>query len=326
MKKITKIISLSLAMMLVLASFASCGLVEDTAVVEKARITRETVLKIADDIEVTGAYYGYYFMGVYNEKLQEISAAMSADSSAAKDAPEIDKEEIEKEAIKRVIATKMAYNKAKEEGIVLSKEDNANISAMMEQMTTGVTQNGMSFTAFCEVMETSPEGIEQVITEEYMGNLYYAKLVAGEFVSAKHILVEAATEEDKPEALKKIKEIQAKINAGEDFDKLMNEFSTDPGLQTQPNGYTFTKGQMVEPFEKAAFALEASKVSDIVETDYGYHIIKKIETNISGVASALTESATPEMNEIIEAEKEKLTKDVKFEETEKFAYYDSVIK
>ncbi len=326
MKKITKIISLSLAMMLVLASFASCGLVEDTAVVEKARITRETVLKIADDIEVTGAYYGYYFMGVYNEKLQEISAAMSADSSAEKDAPEIDKEEIEKEAIKRVIATKMAYNKAKEEGIVLSKEDNANISAMMEQMTTGVTQNGMSFTAFCEVMETSPEGIEQVITEEYMGNLYYAKLVAGEFVSAKHILVEAATEEDKPEALKKIKEIQAKINAGEDFDKLMNEFSTDPGLQTQPNGYTFTKGQMVEPFEKAAFALEVGKVSDIVETDYGYHIIKKIETNISGVASALTESATPEMNEIIEAEKEKLTKDVKFEETKKFAYYDSVIK
>lgn len=326
MKKITKIISLSLAMMLVLVSFASCGLVEDTANVEKARITRETVLKIADGIEVSGAYYGYYFMSVYNEKLQEISASMSEDSAATEDAPEIDKEEIKKEAIKRVIASKMAYTKAKEEGIVLTKEDNANISSIMEQMTTGVAQNGMSFSDFCKVMETSPEGIEQVITEEYMGNLYYAKLVSDEFVSAKHILVEAATEEDKSEALKKIKDIQAKINAGEDFDKLMNEFSTDPGLQSQPNGYTFTKGQMVEPFEKATFALEVGGVSDIVETDYGYHIIKKIETSISGVASALTETATPEMNEKIEAEKEKLTKDVKVEETKKFGYYDSIIK
>jgi parvulin-like peptidyl-prolyl isomerase len=326
MKKITKIISMLLAMMLVLVSFASCGLVEDTKNVEKARITRETVLKIADGVEVSGAYYGYYFMSVYNEKLQEISASMSENSAATEEAPEIDKEEIKKEAIKRVIASKMAYTKAKEEGIVLSKEDNANISAIMEQMTTGVAQNGMSFSDFCKVMETSPEGIEQVITEEYMGNLYYAKLVSDEFVSAKHILVEAASEEEKGEALKKIKDIQAKINAGEDFDKLMNEFSTDPGLQSQPNGYTFTKGQMVEPFEKAAFALEVGGVSDIVETDYGYHIIKKIETSISGVASALTETATPEMSEKIEAEKEKLTKDVKFEETNKFSYYDSIIK
>ena len=326
MKKITKIISLSLAMMLVLVSFASCGLVENTSDVEKARITRETVLKIADDVEVSGAYYGYYFMSVYNEKLQEISASMSENSAATEEAPEIDKEEIKKEALKRVIASKMAYTKAKEEGIVLSKEDNANISSIMEQMTAGVSQNGMSFSNFCKVMETSPEGIEQVITEEYMGNLYYAKLVSDEFVSAKHILVEAATEEEKSEALKKIKDIQAKINAGEDFDKLMNEFSTDPGLQSQPNGYTFTKGQMVEPFEKAAFALEVGGVSDIVETDYGYHIIKKIETSISGVASALTETATPEMSEKIEAEKEKLTKDVKFEETKKFGYYDSIIK
>ena len=196
MKKITKIISMLLAMMLVLVSFASCGLVEDTKNVEKARITRETVLKIADGVEVSGAYYGYYFMSVYNEKLQEISASMSENSAASENTPEINKEEIKKEAIKRVIASKMAYTKAKEEGIVLSKEDNANISSIMEQMTTGVAQNGMSFSDFCKVMETSPEGIEQVITEEYMGNLYYAKLVSDEFVSAKHILVEAASEEE----------------------------------------------------------------------------------------------------------------------------------
>lgn len=313
-------------MMLILMSFASCGLVQDTKDVEKARITKETVLKIADDIEVSGAYYGYYFMSVYNEKLQEISGAMSDSAAQSNSAPEIDKKEIKAEAINRVVATKMAYTKAIEEGITLSKEDNANISSIIDQMTTGITQNGMTYTAFCKAMETSPEGIEQIITEEYIGNLYYAKLVSGEFISAKHILVDAADEESKPEALAKIKDIKAKLDSGEDFDKLMNEFSTDPGLQTQPNGYTFTKGQMVEPFEKASFALEVGKISDIVETDYGYHVIKRIETNISGVASALTESASAQMQEKINAEKAKLTKDVKTEETKKFSYYDSLIK
>ena len=326
MKKITKIISLSLAMMLVLVSFASCGLVEDTANVERARITKETVLKIADDIEVNGAYYGYYFMSVYNEKLQEASAEMSREGADSSAAPEIDKEEIKKEALKRVVATKITAKKATEEGISLSKEDVANISSLMEQITTGVSQNGMSFSAFCQVMETTPEGVEQVLTDEYLGNLYCAKLVSNEFVSAKHILVEAADESAKPEALSKIKDIQAKINAGEDFDKLMKEFSTDPGLETQPNGYTFTKGQMVEPFEKASFALEVGGVSDIVETDYGYHIIKRIDTSVSDIATAIAQAPAPEINEKIEAEKEKFSKDVKIEETKKFKYYDSIIK
>ena len=143
----------------------------------------------------------------------------------------------------------------------------------------------------------------------------YENILRTTYITAKHILVE-------DEAL--AKELISRIKKGESFDALMKEYNIDPGATEE--GYTFTKGEMVEPFEKAAFALEVGGVSDIVETDYGYHIIKKIETSISGVASALTETATPEMSEKIEAEKEKLTKDVKFEETNKFSYYDSIIK
>ena len=327
MKKFTKLLSLCLVLALGIMSFASCGLVQNTEDVERARITRETVLTIGDDVEVSGAYYGYYFTSVYNEKLQEISEAeadSSADSSAEK--KQVDFEEVKKEALKRVTATKMAYTKALEEGIELTKEDNANIEAIMNQMTTSIKQQGIAFKDFCSVMETTPECVEQIITEEYVGNLHYAKIVSDNFVSAKHILIEAASEDAKPEALEKIKDIKAKLDGGEDFDKLMNEFSTDPGLQSQPNGYTFTKGQMVEPFEKAAFALDVDKVSDIVETDYGYHIIKRIKTNISGVASALTESASADMKADIDAEKEKLTAGVKVNETKKISYYDNVYK
>lgn len=104
--------------------------------------------------------------------------------------------------------------------------------------------------------------------------------------SAKHILIKnddgssAGTTEDGQEAAPaedkraKAEEILGRINNGEDFDALMNEFNEDTG-ETEA-GYTFTAGEMAAPFEKAAFALKIGEVSDIVESQYGYHIIKRI--------------------------------------------------
>ena len=63
----------------------------------------------------------------------------------------------------------------------------------------------------------------------------------------------------------------------------MNELSEDPGLQSAPTGYIFTKGEMVAPFEEAAYALSDNGVSGIVETDYGYHIIKRIPLNMETI-------------------------------------------
>lgn len=326
MKKITKILALCLAMTMILTAFASCGLVVDTEDVEKARVKKETVLTVADDIEVNGAYYGYCFMSVYNQKLQE-NMPDSTDSSASSDSlPDVDVKEVKKEAIDKIIAIKMAAAKATENGFVLSAEDNKNISSILDSFKLSVTQSGIPFNEYCEYMGTSSEGVEAVITDEYIANVYYSQFIPDKYISAKHILIEAADESAKAEALTKIKEIKAKIDAGEDFDKLMKEFSTDPGLQTQPNGYTFTKGEMVPQFEEAAFALEVGKVSGIVETDYGYHIIKRIETSSSGVAAAIYNTADTEITDIIKAENEKLIKDVKVKENKKISIYDSLIK
>lgn len=57
------------------------------------------------------------------------------------------------------------------------------------------------------------------------------------------------------------------------FTELMNKYSEDEGLESSPDGYTATLGQMVPAYEEAALALDFGGVSDIVESEYGYHII-----------------------------------------------------
>lgn len=92
--------------------------------------------------------------------------------------------------------------------------------------------------------------------------------------------LEEATEALKAKEKALSEEILAKIDAGEDFDKLIEEYGEDPGLTPSEDGtyegYTFGAGDMVEEFEECAFALKDNEVSDIVETSYGYHIIKRL--------------------------------------------------
>lgn len=125
----------------------------------------------------------------------------------------------------------------------------------------------------------APKGDE--IAEYYAANKEQFKY---DGIKAKHILfstVKADGSDMSESEIKKVEnkayEVYNKIKNGGDFDALMNQYSEDPGLSQNPDGYTFTKGDMVKEFEDAAYNLDVGKVSTPVKSAYGYHIIKVVD-------------------------------------------------
>lgn len=107
-----------------------------------------------------------------------------------------------------------------------------------------------------------------------------------ETVRVRHILVKVdkdAGEEAKKTAKEKALSLLTRIRGGENFEKIAEESSDDAA--SRPKGGDlgfFPKGKMVPEFEKASFGLKPGEVSDIVETKYGYHIIKCEEKRAAG--------------------------------------------
>jgi peptidyl-prolyl cis-trans isomerase C len=103
----------------------------------------------------------------------------------------------------------------------------------------------------------------------------------GERVRASHILVKVAADADaatKAKARQKAEGLLKKIKAGEDFATLAKANSEDPGSAIQGGDLgQFQPGQMVGPFNDVAFKLAPGTVSDLVETQFGFHIIKVTE-------------------------------------------------
>ena len=100
-------------------------------------------------------------------------------------------------------------------------------------------------------------------------------------VTASHILLKTQDDngkelsaEKKKEAKKKAQEALEKVKLGEDFAQVAKEYSEDSSAANGGELGTFGRGQMVTEFENAAFAMKDGEISDIVETQYGYHIIK----------------------------------------------------
>lgn len=151
---------------------------------------------------------------------------------------------------------------------------------------------------------------EAPLAEEDIAALYaerYTTAEPEEEVHAAHILVE--TEEE-------ANELVTLLEGGADFANLARERSTGPsGPQGGDLGW-FSRGQMVQPFEEAAFALEAGAISAPVQTQFGWHVIKLMERrlveapSLEDVRSSLEDELRQER---VSVEIERLTAEAKVE-------------
>jgi len=188
-----------------------------------------------------------------------------------------------------------AKEKAQELGIKFTAEEEKSISDQADEIMTG------------NVELATKLKFEKKDMEEFIGHgLYVQKVIAkiGEGYTPTEAEIKAQTEqvtaqyqtatvkhvlitgkEAKGKAL--AEEVLKKALAGEDMATLAKTYSQDPGSKDKGGEYTFPKGQMVPEFENAAFTGEIGKVyPTLVETDYGYHIIK-VEKREAGDAAQI---------------------------------------
>lgn len=144
-----------------------------------------------------------------------------------------------------------------------------------DEVKTQITR-GLAIRQLIEQQVTSKIVVTDVETKAYYdGNPQMFK--QPEQVKASHILIKvdaAATEAQKAEARNKIEAVQQKIKNGGDFAELAKEYSEGPSNTRGGDLGFFRRGQMVKPFDDAVFNMKTNEVSGIIETRFGYHIIK----------------------------------------------------
>ncbi len=212
--------------------------------------------------------------------IELISQAAKKDGLALTDA-DIDArlEDLVKLAMEQSSMTReeLAQDILKRQGVTI-EESLANYRTNKQFLETILLEK-IAAVRFAQQIEVSDQEIQNYYDENKA-----ARYTKQEMVKASHILVKTIddegqpiAEEQKAQALTKIKEIKAKVDSeGSDFAALAGEFSDCPSGKRSGGdlGFFPKTGAMVEPFASEAFALKPGQVSDIVETQFGYHIIK----------------------------------------------------
>lgn len=181
---------------------------------------------------------------------------------------------------------------ADEYKITLSKEDKANIDAFIEDSKQGMTDE--EYKASLEKSYLTEEVYRFILEVQQLEYLVYEHLISEssgiikvddetlekaideEFVRATHILFTFKNEEERKSQLKKANQILEKLKNGEDFETLKEEHSDDTDLKGNKDGYYFTHGEFKNEFEYTAFKLNEGETSEIIMTDVGYHIVKRL--------------------------------------------------
>jgi len=215
--------------------------------------------------------------------------------------------------LEKQIEFKMSQNKGKF-GSVAEFEAALKSAGMVEKELVEITRKDIVISNFVEtkIVPTIK------VTDDEVKSFYNEnkeQLKEEPQVKASHILIgvdASASAEEKAKAKAKAEALLKEIKGGKDFAEAAKASSTCPSKEQGGDLGYFGKGQMVPPFEQAAFAMKVGDISDVVETQFGYHIIKLTDKK---------DGEAPKLEEI----KEKISAFLKGQKTQK-AVYDYVTK
>ena len=289
----------------------ACLLVSCTK--NKTEPDANTVAMVADT-KITVGELGFY--------LESIKDQLSAEDSSLDWQTEIEGEkaiDIAKKRALEIAVSNIEYCKVAEaNGITLSEKDKSDISLMKQQFITQCG-GGDAYNKFLKEKDITDDFIqlicesvvyyeklsnkykeEEPFTEEELLSYYIAnkETVDGDYKKAKHILIltmnpetgEVFSEAVKNEKKALAEKLLGRIQAGEDFDALMKEYTEDPGLGAYPDGYLFKPGDMVQEFENAVDSVGYGEIV-LCQSDYGYHIIKRLPVEYEDVSELVEEAA-----------------------------------
>jgi peptidyl-prolyl cis-trans isomerase C len=239
-----------------------------------------------------------------NELDQEVVAARSGYAARQLPAPP----DLEQQALRGLVIKQLVLDRATDADRAQGKKDFETRLANVKQ-ARGMTDE--QFDKFLSAQLFGGQTREQwekgnidtltvpVVLERDMGvkvtdedvRKYYddpkniSKFEQPEMVRASHILLmtidpetqQPLSEEKKAAKRKQMEDILKQAKDGKDFAELAKQYTEDPGSKATGGEYTFPRGKMVKEFEDTAFSLKPGEISGIIETRYGYHIIKVSE-------------------------------------------------
>ncbi|MDD2338017.1 MAG: peptidylprolyl isomerase [Geobacteraceae bacterium] len=241
---------------------------------------------------------------ITREELERATKFMLAQSQNKKELTAEEKKKADSDVLDQLISAELLYQAGKKLPI-------ADINNLVEtQMKQGKTKfpSTEAYEKALKASGLSEKDLEEFARKEiYINNLiekdiaskisisddqakkFYDnnsdKFKQPETVHASHILIGVdpkSTAEEKSKAKEKAEALLKRAKAGEDFAALAKTNSTCPSAPQGGDLGSFSKGQMVPTFEAAAFSLKPGEISDVVETQFGYHIIKVIDKKPAG--------------------------------------------
>lgn len=209
------------------------------------------------------------------------------------------KAEIRKSLIDEFIAKTLLNNEIARKNITASdKEVDDVLNAMKGQLPPGVTfeellkknkldlakmRQEIAMTVRVNKLVEQELGGKGKVSDKERADFYNKNIdqfKQPETVHARHILITvAAGDSEKLKAEKKAKaeDLRKQLVAGADFPALAAKHSDCPSKQNGGDLGTFARGQMVKPFEDAAFSQEKNAIGPVIQTDFGFHIIQVLE-------------------------------------------------